>query len=160
MTSKEEIMKNLMQFAQESFTYITEQSQNYNITKEEADEIFELVNSKEMQIFYGKKEKLICGINFYSDIHNKINNVTDVKELLEVIKFYFVDNENSEHMQNEFTIIQALMKICIHRIWQLCYELHQRLRTTPEEALNDIIDPLEASQKILFDLVQMIKNKK
>ena len=140
-----------------------------------------------MQIFYENKEKLISGINFYTDIHNKINDVTDMNKLLEVIKFFLIDNETSEHMQNEFNIVQALMKICIHksshykenskiyanayifefflfrrdyRIWQLCYDLHPRLRKTPEEALNDIIDPIGASQKNLFDLVQMMKDKK
>lgn len=51
------------------------------------------------------------------------------------------------------------MKICIHRIWKLCYNLHPRLRNSPDEALNDIVDPIGCSQKILRYIICGLTNK-
>lgn len=142
------------------FTYIMQQSSDENITSSEANQIFSLVQSPEFQTECQQREKLLAGIAFYSKIHQNINECTDMIKLRDTVKYFFVDNANSEHMQNEYNVVQALMKICIHRIWQLCYNLHPRLRTAPRQAIDDIIDPTHSAQVILVELMKSIKEQR
>ena len=37
------------------------------------------------------------------------------------------------------------MKIITHLHWRLCYDLAPRLRNNPEEAIQDILYPIETS---------------
>ena len=72
----------------------------------------------------------------------------------------FVDNEESEHLSTEFIFVQALAKININLILNLCYFYHPRLRSTPGEAIEDIIYPIKSSQKIIKDVIEEYKENK
>ena len=145
--------KTNIKYLQEIFSYVMEQSVNYQITKDEANHVFMIVNMDKIQPFYENRKILIDGIHYYTKLNEKINNVNTMDKLINLMRNYFVEETDKNILQNEFNMVQALMKICIHRIWQLCYDLHPRLRTTPEEAINDIIDPIKASQKIFREIM-------
>ena len=105
-------------------------------------------------------EHVIDGVDFCYSIYNKIKNVKNYCELKQTVKLIFIDNENSEYFTSKYIIIQALTKINAHLLWRLCYNLHPRLRSSPEEAANDILNPIESSQTILRNIVEELKNKK
>jgi hypothetical protein len=141
------------------FNFVMSESENVFITQVNANKVFSVATDKNTIQLYQNTKDLIDGVKFYDDINNKIKNVSDMGELIEVIKYFLVDNEDSYHCQSMFNIVQALMKICIHRIWSLCYELHPRLRNTPQEAMSDLLNPIETSQKILNEIVANIKKE-
>lgn len=146
----------------EWFNFIIKKQDDYYITIEECEEIFKVASSDNMEIMFEGIQKLIDGVVFCCSIFNKIKEIKSFHELKQVIKFVFVDNEDSEHLTTEFIFVQALTKINIHLILNLCYIYHPRLRRTPEEAIDDIIYPIECSQKIMRDIInefKEIKNK-
>ena len=152
--SAEDIEK-LLESGKTIFLYIQQQSNNHFISPDKANEIFNMVNSDSMYMFYENKEKLIDGIKFYTKINTKINKIDDIKKLSETIKFFFITNENSEHMQNEFNVVQYLMKICTHRIWQLCYKLYPRVTNNPKKPTKENV--IKISQENFAELLEILK---
>jgi hypothetical protein len=144
----------------EYYNYIIKCSNDYDIEFKECDEIFMNVKDEYMVFMYKEIDDLINGVNFYCDIYEKIKEIMTLNDLEQVIKFFFIDNKNSKYMSSHYDLIGALMKINIHLIWKLSYKLHPRLRNTPEEALYDIINPLESSQKIFLEILDKLKNNK
>ena len=152
-------VEELLSFGKEYFNYITECSEIYHIEDEHRNEIFEMVKTRELIFLYEEKQDLIDGVLFYCDLHDKIEKVKTLSELKQVIKFFYIDNKTSPHTTTYYNLLGALMKINIHHIWQLAYHLHPRLRSSPEEALNDIAYPIECSQKIVKDIIKEFNNE-
>jgi len=51
------------------------------------------------------------------------------------------------------------MKITIHLLWQLIYQLAPRLRSTPDEVIQDILNPIGSSQKEFEKIIKFIEKK-
>ena len=149
----DEEIKEFIENRIEWYNYVIEISEHHNIKIKECDDIFETVRSDNMAIMYEEIEEVIDGVKFCCLIYDKIKIVKTYGELKKEIRFVFVENKNSIHLASKYNLIQALTKIIIHLMWQLCYNLHPRLRSTPEEALNDIVNPIECSQKIMAEIV-------
>jgi hypothetical protein len=137
----------------EYFEYIVKESENFWIIKEIYDEIFDMVKCKNMIFMYEGNKDIIDGVMFYCDIHEKVTNIKTFDELKKAIKYFFIDNKDSPHMETNYNLLAALMQINIHVLWQQCYELHPRFRNNPEDAMRDAIDPITCSQKIMKDIV-------
>jgi len=53
-----------------------------------------------------------------------------------------------------------VLKITIHLLWQLIYALAPRLRSTPDEAIQDILNPIGSSQKEFKKNIGHIEKKR
>ena len=102
-------------------------------------------------------EEIENGVQFYFDLNKMLNDVKTFSDVKNVVKYFMIDN--TMFHESKYNIIQASMKICIHRIWQLCYRLHPRLRSTPEEAIHDALYPIETSQQIVKDIIESFSKK-
>lgn len=144
----------------EYFEYVQSQSSNTSITIQETEEIFTILLSESFKPIYMDKADIIQGIEFYKMIFDKINLIKTYQELIDTVEFFMFVNANSPYLASHYNIVQYMMKIIIHLIWSLVYDLAPRLRNTPEEAIEDILDPIKTSQKELEKIIKFIKNKR
>lgn len=141
------------------YKYVEEISTNYDITVEEIEDIFDTLLCENMMYMYQDIKEIIDGIKFYKEIFEKQKKITSRDDLVDVIKFEFIDNGKSEHIKSKYNIVGYCMKITTHYMWRICYEHSLRLHTTPEGAINDILDPTKASQKEIQKIYEYLKNK-
>lgn len=131
--------------------------------KDSAIEIFKLLRSDIFSINSPSMENrldLVNGLKFYIEMFDEIIQVKNMNELKLLIKRWFIDRCDSEYMQSKYNLVQGAMKACIHQIWWLCFNIHNRLRSTPQEGINDIIDPIGVAQKIYRDIMdELILNE-
>lgn len=147
----------------EYYQYIMDKSTDYYITVEECEDIFEAVKDDLMMNMYENNENIINGVLFYCDIYDNIKEIKTYQELKKVIKYYYIDNKDSPYLETKYNIVGALMRITTHIIWQKCYKCHPRFRATPEEAIKDILNPIECSQQLMKEILKELneneKNK-
>lgn len=143
----------------EYYKYVEDMSDDLDITFDEVDEIFTTLLSDVMLCMYEGKEEIINGIKFYKEIFDRQKNVTTYQELIDIIKFQHIDNKNSPHQILTHNIVIFCMKITTHLTWSLCYDLAPRLHPTPELAVMDIINPLEASQREFRKILKFLSNE-
>jgi hypothetical protein len=150
-------MKELIKNGIKCFDFIIDKSNDYDITFKECDYIFELVITENMTIMYEGMKKIISGVEFCCLIYDKIKRIETFDEFKKTIKFIFIDNEHSEHLTTEFVLVQALTKINIHLLWQLSKKFDSGIRNTPEEAVQDIINPIKSSQQFVEKIINELK---
>lgn len=126
----------------------------------EIDDCFNFILSKEFMLFYENNEELILGVKFLHDIYCRVRKIITIDELKSIIKYMFIDNENSPHLQSKYNLIQALSRICIHQIWFLCYNLYPRFRNNPNDAIYDALNPIESSQQIFKEIMDELCKQK
>ena len=116
-------MQKYVEYIHNIFNYIRIQSDNYNITIEESNDIFNFVNNIHTQSLYEQNTKIIDGVKFWTNIYVKIIQTSNINELSQTIRFFISSCEDSEHAQQNYNIVYFLMKICVNILWQLCYKL-------------------------------------
>ena len=140
------------------YKYVEEISTDYYININEASDIFDVLQCENFVPMYMNIDEIIDGIKFYNKILEKIKLIESYSDIVDVYEYFFVTNLNSKHLESKYNIVQYTMKIIIHLLWQYLYKLAPRLMDTPEEAIGDILCPIEASQrevkKIMFYLEQ------
>lgn len=109
------------------YTHIQNTSQNNYATIDDINSIFTIINDNDFIPTVNNNPRILEGIKFYTIIFTKIKQVNTYIELVNLIKYFYIDNEKSQFLQSEFNLIQFLMKICIHRIWCLIFDLHPML---------------------------------
>lgn len=143
----------------EYYKYVEEISNVYDVCVDDIDEIFSVLLCDNMICMYQGIQEIVDGINFYKQIFEKQKLVADYKELIEVVKFQFVDNDGSEHLRSKFNIVGFCMKIVAHFMWKLCYTFAPRFHPTPDGAIYDILNPTEASQREMKKIIEMLEKK-
>ncbi len=154
--NKEDDIKKFYESCLEYYNYIENDAvNNYNITFEELEEIFDVLLCDGFKIMYEGINKIIEGIEFYKMLFCKLKQVSTYAEFVDYIKFKFFDNFDSPHQICTYSVVEYCMKILCHIEWQICHNLAPRLRKTPEEAMFDALYPIESSQK---EIEKIIKN--
>jgi hypothetical protein len=143
----------------EYFTYVEEMSNEFDITEEEAEEIFTIILSDIMVLMYEGRQEIVDGIKFYKEIFERIKKIKNYHDIIDVLKFQFVDNINSPHQQPIYNMVIFCLKITTHLIWKLCYKLAPRLHPTPEGAIQDILEPVKASHREIKKIMLMLEKK-
>jgi hypothetical protein len=143
----------------EYYGYVKSQSENYNISQEDVKNIFDVLLSDNFIPMYMDNKTILDGVNFYNDLFNKIIKIKSYMDIIDVIEYFFVISRESEHLMSKYNLVEFLMKISIHLIWKLVYKFAPRLHPTPEEALNDIIYPIEASQRETKKIIKLLEKK-
>lgn len=156
----EEEFKEFYDKCVEYYQCVEDISSDVNIDIDTVDHIFETLLCDNFMIMYEENNEVIEGVRFYENIFNKIKLVTNYKELHDLVEFYLFENKDSIHLRSYYNIVGYCMKIVTHLIWSLCYELSPRWRQTPEEALNDIVDPIKTSQNELKIIIHNIEQKR
>jgi hypothetical protein len=141
------------------YKYVEKSSNNYNIKFEEVEEIFTTLLCENMKIMYMGNSEIILGIEFFKNIFEKQKIITNYQELIDVIKFEFVDSKDSPYLNTHYNIVGFCMKITTHLMWRLCYEFSPRLHSNPENAIFDILNPLEAFQREINVIFKFLENK-
>ena len=141
------------------YKYVEKMSDDVDITLEEVEDIFSTILSDNMIIMYEGKKEIIDGIKFYKKIFDKIKITSNYSELVELIKYQYVDNINSPHLNSHYNMVIFCTKMTTHLTWKLSYELSPRLRSTPEEAIEDILYPIRTSQKEIYNIMMMLEKK-
>lgn len=144
----------------EYFEYVQSESDNTSITIEETEGIFTILLSEGFKPMYMNNTEIIQGIEFYKIIFDKVIKIKTYQEIIDTVEFFLFVNADSPYLASHYNIIQYLMKITIHLIWQLVYDLAPWLRSTPEEAIQDILDPVKTSQYQMEKIIEYIKNKR
>lgn len=135
------------------YAYVEKMSHCDDITFDEAEDILDTLLCENMICMYEGIAEIKQGIEFYKSIFEKQKNVSTYSELIDVMRFQFVDNHGSPHLESKYNLVGFCMKITTHIMWKLCYDYAPRLHSSPEEAIKDILNPLEASHreiKIIF----------
>lgn len=141
----------------EYYSYVLQMSNNYDITFEEVENIFSTLLCENMICMYQGIEEINSGIEFYKSIFNKQKNISSYNEIINVMRYQFVENYKSPYLESKYNLVGFCMKIISHIMWKLCYVYAPRLHSNPEDAIRDILYPLEASHremKIIFNLLE------
>lgn len=143
----------------EYYAYVEEMADDYDITEEEVENIFTTILSDSMVLMYEGKQEIIDGINFYKEIFERIKKIENYSGIIDVLKYQFVDNINSPHQQPIYNMVVFCLKITTHLMWKLCYQLAPRFHSRPEDAIQDILEPIKASHREMKKIMLMLEKK-
>lgn len=156
---KDDEINKLFNACCEYYNYVEEMSEYYNISEEEVEEIFTTILSDGMKLMYQGIQEIVEGIEFYKMIFEKIKTIETYQDLINVVKFQFVDNANSPHQKPIHNIVIFCLKMTTHLVWQKCYDLAPRLHPIPKGALEDILYPDKASQREMKKIIEFLEEK-
>lgn len=154
-----EEFKKFYNYCVEYYKYIEEASNDYDIQFDEVDEIFEILLSDGFKIMFEGNNEIIDGITFYKMLFDKLKLVSTYDELIDFIQLYLFDNSDSPHLSSRYNIVSYCMKMITHLEWRICYDLAPRLMRTPEEAIGDILHPIEASHREIKKIILYLEKK-
>lgn len=157
--SEEKQFAKLYMMCCEYYNYVEDMTEKLDITEEEAEEIFTTILSDGMKLMYQGKQEIIDGIEFYKMLFEKIKTIKTYQDLIEYVKYQFVDNANSPHQEPIYNMVIFCLKITTHLVWTKCYELAPRLHTDPADAIQDVINPLEASHREMKKIMEYLEKK-
>lgn len=141
------------------YHWVEEKSDDYDITIEEVEDIFTNILSDIMVLMYEGKQEIVDGIKFYKEIFERIKKIKNYQDIIDVLKFQFVDKINSPHQEPVHNIVVFCLKITTHLIWKFCYQHSLRLHSTPEGAIQDMLYPIKASQREMKKIIIMLEKK-
>lgn len=139
------------------YSYVLQMSNYHDITFEETEDIFSTLLCENMICMYQGIDEIKSGIEFYKSIFDKQKNISSYNQIIDVMRYQFVENYNSPHLESKYNLVGFCMKIISHIMWKLCYDYAPRLHSNPDDAIRDILYPLEASHremKKIFDLLE------
>lgn len=153
MNMNSELYKDCIEY----YKYVEEISNDYDITFDEVENIFDVLLSDNMILMYEGIDEIKNGIEFYKTIFEKQKKVSSYNELVELMRFKYVENYGSVYLESKYNLVGYCMKIVAHLTWKLCYDYAPRLHANPYDAIDDIINPLKASRremKIIFSKLE------
>ena len=143
----------------EYYKHVEEISNQTEITFEQVEEIFETLLCENMIMMYQDIDEIIEGIKFYKEIFEKQKLITHYNELIDLVKFQFVDNRSSPHLESKYNLVGFCMKITTHLMWKICYDVSPRVHTNPNDAITDILYPLKASHREMKKIFAILEKE-
>lgn len=128
----------------EYFDYIQIMSEDKDITIDKANDIFDMLGEPAMIVMYCEISRIVDAISFYRELLIKISNVKTQSDLIELIKYIYVENKTNEALHSQYDIVIFCMKICTHLIWGTCTCMYTNSSST------EVID----SKKIINDIIE------
>ncbi len=142
----------------EYYDYVYSQSLNENITILEAEGIFTMLLSNEFEPMYLSNTYIIEGIKFYQVIFDKIIKITKYQDIIDIIEYFLITNANSPYLASNHNIIQFVMKIIIHLIWQKIIKFAPKINYFILET-KTYDNPKEFAQKEIVNIMNFLKEK-
>lgn len=144
----------------EFFEHVKKMSEDVHITMNETEDIFDILISEEFRPMYENKNDVIEGVNFYKMLFDRLKTITTYQEIIDFVEFFMFDNEQSPHLTTHYQLIQFVSKIVIHNMWNIIYIVSPRFRNDPNDAILDIVYPIQSIQKELKKIVEHLEVKR
>ena len=161
-----EDMYNLINKLKNFISGLNELADDYNISSNDVNDIYEILQSESMEIFhfveneYTNNHDFFDLIKYHQQIFNEIIQSITYEDICQIIKKYVLEPSEQNIKSLNYEITQNLIKININQIKKVIYKTSPRLLTKPEQVLIDLMFEEEVSNNYLIKTIKWLKNNK
>jgi septum formation topological specificity factor MinE len=135
-------------------------AEDYNLDENSVDDIYELLFSNTMEIFFQNNlHELKILFNYHHNIFNEILESITYEDICDIIKKYLMISSDNNEKTLKYDITQNLLKINISFIKKKIYICAPRLLLTSKSVLMDMMFEEETATKYLIEAIDWIKLK-